>query len=71
MDIRTFLARHGLGSNPFLAEEARQDDVLARLESSADGEFRHPDFGKIMGDLRHPASAVRAPTGRNATPRAK
>lgn len=54
MNLSTFLAHHGLVANPFRAEEARQDDVFARIER----DFRHPDFEKICGDLSRPASAV-------------
>ncbi len=37
-----------------MAEEARQDDVFARLH----GKAAHPDFTKILGDPAHIASAV-------------
>lgn len=54
MNISTFLAHHGIASNPFAAEEARQDAVFSRIEA----DFRHPDFEKIAGDLERPSSAV-------------
>ncbi|MFO0875724.1 MAG: hypothetical protein U0575_17395 [Phycisphaerales bacterium] len=58
MNLSTFLAHHGLATNPFAAEEARQDEVFARLEEVEGNEFRHPDFDKIAGDLARPGSAV-------------
>lgn len=55
MNVSTFLKHWSIVENPFMAEEARQDDVLARLRGH---EARHPDFSKIAGDLGRPASAV-------------
>ena len=54
MNVSTFLRHWSIRENPFMAEEARQDDVLARL----DGHSSHPDLAKIRGDLSRPASAV-------------
>jgi len=54
VNTSTFLRHHGLGSNPFSAEEARQDEVFARLEDS----FHHPDFDKMCGDLARPSTSV-------------
>ncbi|MCE9619051.1 MAG: hypothetical protein K8R92_03980 [Planctomycetes bacterium] len=54
MNLSEFLGRHGLASNPFVAEEAAQDPVLTQSA----GACRHPDFGKIFGDPTHPSPAV-------------
>ena len=54
MNSAAFFQQHGLESNPFRAEEARQDVVFERIE----GDCRHPDFEKIIGDLHRPSSAV-------------
>jgi len=54
MDAATFLERHGLVMNPFAAEDAVQDPVLARSHDA----WKHPDFAKILGDPGHPAPAV-------------
>lgn len=54
MNSDAFLRHHGLESNPFRGEEARQDAVFDRVE----GGCRHPDFEKILGDPNHPAAAV-------------
>jgi hypothetical protein len=54
MNLPEFLARHGLSANPFAAEEAAQDPILAQ----SGGACRHPDFDKIFGDPTHPAPAV-------------
>jgi len=54
MNVTTFFKRWSIVENPFMAEEARQDDVFARLEDSS----LHPDFHKILGDPRRPSSAV-------------
>ncbi|NUQ67202.1 MAG: hypothetical protein HUU18_02825 [Phycisphaerales bacterium] len=57
-----FLERHGLAENPFRGEEARCDDVFARMggaDSTADPHgVHHADFEKIAGDLRRPSSSV-------------
>lgn len=54
MNSDAFLRHHGLQTNPFRGEEARQDLVFDRVE----GTCRHPDFEKILGDPHHPAAAV-------------
>jgi len=55
MNVDSFLEHHGLQQNPFEAEEARHDPVFEKLhETSA----RHPDFGKILGRIDRPSSAV-------------
>ena len=54
MNIDAFFAQHGLESNPFCAEEARQDRVFERIEQAC----RHPEFEKIIGDLDRPSSSV-------------
>lgn len=54
MNVATFLKHWGVREHPFAAEEARQDVVLSKLH----GESPHPDFHKVLGDPRHPASAV-------------
>jgi len=57
-----FLERHGLAENPFRGEEARCDDVFARMggaDSASDPHgVHHADFDKIAGDLRRPSSSV-------------
>lgn len=71
-----FLRHWSMIENPFRGEEARSDDVFARMTDSAiassdparasagapaldalDWVF-HPDYEKILGDLRRPGSAV-------------
>jgi len=54
MNSDAFLRHHGLASNPFRGEEARQDAVFDLIEAGC----RHPDFEKILGDPNHPAAAV-------------
>lgn len=54
MNVSTFLAHWNIEENPFLAEEARQDPVLDRLERRSE----HPDFAKILGDPGRPATSV-------------
>jgi hypothetical protein len=54
VNIDAFFNQHGLKSNPFCAEEARQDRVFDSVER----ECRHPDFEKILGDLDRPSSSV-------------
>ncbi|MEM7261884.1 MAG: hypothetical protein AAF488_07805 [Planctomycetota bacterium] len=66
MNVSTFLKHWNIKENPFLAEEARQDQVFARLAGPS-GELRpggrglesqHPDFEKILGDPSRPATAI-------------
>lgn len=54
MNVSSFLKHWSIRENPFMAEEARQDEVLARLH----GQSPHPDFYKVLGDLNRPASSV-------------
>jgi hypothetical protein len=54
MNAEEFLERHGLAVNPFAAEDAVQDAVLARATEA----WRHPDFAKIVGDPAHPSPTV-------------
>ena len=54
MNIDAFLKQHSIESNPFCAEEARQDRVFEHVESTC----RHPEFEKILGDLERPSSSV-------------
>lgn len=65
MTPANFLEHWGLIDNPFRAEEARHDSVLARLiaRSSVGGGLhamraQHGDFEKIAGDPMRPSSAV-------------
>jgi len=54
MNADEFLTRHGLALNPFTAEDAGQDAVLARTADA----WKHPDFAKIIGDPTHPSPTV-------------
>lgn len=54
MNTARFYEHWGVGEDPFRAEEARQDSVLARLGAAAS----HQDFEKIAGDLSRPTTAV-------------
>ena len=54
MNVTGFFKHWSIRENPFTAEEARQDEVFARLH----GVSPHPDFSKIIGDLTRPASSV-------------
>lgn len=54
MNIDAFFKQHSIDSNPFCAEEARQDRVFESVESDC----RHPEFAKILGDLERPSSSV-------------
>jgi len=55
MNADTFFNHHGIDANPFAAEEARLDPIFDRLPGGATD---HPDFGKIMGRVDQPATAV-------------
>ena len=55
MNADTFFQHHGIGENPFAAEEARLDAIFDRLPGGATD---HPDFAKIMGRIDQPATAV-------------
>ena len=54
MNINSFLSHYQIIENPFHDEEARHDSVFTRIETAC----FHPDFEKIMGDIRHPSSAI-------------
>jgi hypothetical protein len=60
MTVTDFLNHHALTENPFKGEEARSDDVFSRLSDAAGGDLstHHPDFEKILGDIRRPSGAV-------------
>lgn len=55
MNIASFFAHHRLAENPFSAEEARLDPVFSRI---TDDLPRHPDFGKVLGSLDQPSTAI-------------
>lgn len=55
MNAQTFFEHHRIDANPFAAEEARLDPIFDRLPGGATD---HPDFGKIMGPIDQPATAV-------------
>ena len=55
MEISQFLAHHGLMEHPFSAEEARFDPIFDRLAATT---VSHQDFGKILGDIERPSTAV-------------
>lgn len=54
MKVSSFFKHWSIRENPFIAEEARQDEIFIRLHDSS----VHPDFDKILGDPSRPASAV-------------
>jgi len=54
MRILDFLKEHGLTTNPFAQEDAKEDPVFKRCMS----ESRHPCWDKVYGDPQEPASAV-------------
>ncbi|MEC9373768.1 MAG: hypothetical protein VYC34_07990, partial [Planctomycetota bacterium] len=55
MNVSSFFEHWGVDENPFRAEEARQDAVFDRLGV---GPTTHPDFEKILGDLRHVSTSI-------------
>jgi len=55
MKIETFFSHWKLRQNPFTAEEARDDDVYARI--MRDG-VAHPEFEKIFGLPERPSTSV-------------
>lgn len=55
MNTASFFSHWGIAENPFRAEEARHDPVFSRLAIDANA---HPDFEKIVGDLRQPSTAI-------------
>src|SRR5690606_17923514 len=56
MNVGQFLEHWGIRENPFRAEEARRDEVFARLPPGAVAE--HSDFEKVLGDLARPATSI-------------
>ncbi len=68
MTVADFLQHWSLTQNPFRGEEARADDVFARMgpagprtaiaESPGAPAVYHSDFDKILGDLKRPSSSV-------------
>lgn len=62
MNLSQFFEHWRITENPFRGEEARHDDVFARLRRNGAGSIArgavHSDFEKILGDLAHPSSAV-------------
>ena len=55
MNINSYFQHWAITENPFRAEEARHDPVFARL---GDTNAAHPDFEKIVGDLRRPSTSI-------------
>ncbi len=55
MNVHSFLKQYELAENPFAAEEARLDPVFAKLGRQ---NLQHPDFGKIIGRIDKPSTAV-------------
>ena len=55
MNIDSFLQHWSINENPYRAEEARHDQVFARLGV---GHAQHPDFEKIAGDLARPSTSI-------------
>lgn len=55
MNVETFFDHYQIARNPFAAEEARLDPVFEQLAEVAPA---HPDFDKILGDLRKPSTAI-------------
>lgn len=58
MNVTDYLARWGVRTHPFAAEEASKDPLLAPPEPTANATFRHPDFVKIAGDPSRPGPAI-------------
>lgn len=64
MNLSQFFEHWSIAENPFRGEEARHDEVFARLVSAgqASGTGRpatvHSDFEKILGELGRPSSAI-------------
>lgn len=54
MKIQDFLKEHGLTSNPFSQEDAREDPVFKR----GIADIYHPSWDKVFADPTDPASAV-------------
>ncbi|MFG0284369.1 MAG: hypothetical protein ACF8R7_08100 [Phycisphaerales bacterium JB039] len=58
MNVAQFLEHWGVQENPFRAEEARRDEVFARLAGASGPGAEHSDFEKVLGDLRRPATSI-------------
>lgn len=61
MTLTDLLNHWSLAENPFRGEEARADDVFARMSGEADSTVlgvHHSDFEKIFGDPMRPGPAV-------------
>ncbi|MFG0306230.1 MAG: hypothetical protein ACF8Q5_08460, partial [Phycisphaerales bacterium JB040] len=72
MNLSQFFQHWGIAENPFRGEEARHDEVFARMERTAaaggmgsamagrghDGASRHSDFEKIAGELTRCSTSV-------------
>jgi hypothetical protein len=56
MNIDTFFRHWSIAENPFKAEEARDDQVYARIMEG--DQPVHPEFEKIHGSPDHPSTAV-------------
>ena len=57
MNVSQFFEHWGIADNPFRGEEARHDAVFARMNEAHSG-ATHSDFEKVLGDLRHPSTAI-------------
>lgn len=55
MNVGTFLQHHRIRTNPFMDEEARHDEVFARLR---DESVMHADVPKVLGDPAHPSTSI-------------
>jgi hypothetical protein len=55
MQVEAFWKHWKVREDPFRAEEARHDPVLARM---VDSEITHPDFQKVFGHAERPSAAV-------------
>ncbi|MCC5785361.1 MAG: hypothetical protein JJU33_01515 [Phycisphaerales bacterium] len=63
MNLSQFFDHWNIAENPFRGEEARHDEVFARLSSPAADESDRPatvhsDFEKILGQLSRPSSSI-------------
>lgn len=61
MNLSDFFDHWSITQNPFRGEEARHDEVLARMSlggAAARPAAMHSDFEKILGDLRTPATSI-------------
>lgn len=62
MNVSQFFEHWSIVENPFRGEEARHDEVLARLNRGGSGAARpgsmHSDFEKIIGELTRPSTSI-------------